>query len=76
MTRTEIQIHADHVHSGPLSSIAYVTCGETAIRGACLSARTMERIQPWLSVNEIPHKLSTDGGVTWVEQFCPDWNVQ
>ncbi|GAB1827392.1 hypothetical protein [Achromobacter xylosoxidans] len=74
--RTDIQIHADQAHQGPLSNIAYVTYGQTAIRGANLSAKTLKRIQPWLDQNEIPHKLSVDGGQTWIEKFAPDWHVQ
>lgn len=74
--RTDIQIHADHAHHGPLSSIAYVVYGQTAICGANLSAKTLERIQPWLAQNEIPHKLSVDGGQTWIEKFAPDWHMQ
>jgi len=74
--RTDIQIHADHAHQVPWSSIAYLVYGKTAIRGANLSAKTLKRIQPWLDQNEIPHKLSVDGGQTWIEKFAPDWHVQ
>lgn len=74
--RTDIQIQADHAHQGPLSSIAYVVHGKAAIRGANLSAKALKSIQPWLDQNAIPHKLSADGGQTWIEKFAPDWHEQ
>lgn len=73
--RTDIQIHADHSHMGPLAKLGLVICGQTAVRGASLSAKTFSGIRHWLDENTIPHKLSLDGGSTWIERFSPDWNT-